>query len=486
MDLIDLLHPDSYTFGGGFSTQEQRDLAQRLSEAVEARNYPAAYAALRRGARPLAAGAAQFLLNEGLQCTPRLFRALLDACEGTDLGSLRAHFCDGTEWMLVGDSSLAAAAAFRDRPEHLALLLERGVDPNGGTFLSPMVALGEQIRPVQTTVLAAAVAAGSTDCAALLLARPGIKTDDPGLRQTVLSVLYAGNEGGRLCPWWAAQAVLRRILGIENDIASLLREPRPEELTDWVEAQTLAAPLPLLEEWIASGLWGEKELCRAVHALRRAAEHCGIYYAYQKMSFYEPLVKGDRVLSLLTAATRRFPQLWRRTETADLLLLSFDRFSWGAADIPQDLSGLRETLPASLTVSFRRQVDLMEKNLTAAIRLIQFLRENRVELRLRRDTLGQLDRFGLSYAAKRGLRELLDYARVLPLRRPRSRPSALASVLLALGDAELLRAALERGDLDGEPLAALLQEAAQDPEETAALMPLLLSALEPRAHSYDL
>ena len=143
----------------------------------------------------------------------------------------------------------------------------------------------------------------------------------------------------------------------------------------------------------------------------------------------------------------------------NLLLLSFDRFSWGAADVPQDLSGLREALPASLTVSFRRQVDLMEKNLTAAIRLIRFLRENRVELCLRRDTLGQLDRFGLSSAAKRGLRELLAYARVLPLRRPRSRPSALASVLLALGDAELLR---------------------------AALMPLLLSALEPRDHSYDL
>ena len=470
------------------ATEKERELLHRLTEAVQERNYPAAYAALRRGARPLAEGEAQYLLNEGLQCTSRLYRALLDACEGADLGSLRAQLCDGKGWMLVDDSSLAAAAAFRDRPEHLALLLERGVDPNGGTFLSPMVALGEQIRPVQTTVLAAAVAAGSTDCAALLLARPGIKTDDPGLRQTVLSVLYAGNEGGRLCPWWAAQAVLRRMLGREDDVAALLRAPRPEELTDWVEAQALAAPLPVLEEWISSGLWGEKELCRAVHALRRAAEHCGIttYNEYQKYRFHDPLVKGERVLSLLTAATRRFPQLWRRTETVNLLLLSFDRFSWGAADVPLGLSGLREALPASLTVSFRRQVDLMEKNLTAAIRLIQFLRENRVELRLRRDTLGQLDRFGLSSAAKRGLRELLAYARVLPLRRPRSRPSALASVLLALGDAELLRAALERGDLDGEPLAALLQEAVQDPEETAALMPLLLSALEPRAHSYDL
>ena len=468
------------------ATEKDRELLHRLTEAVQERNYPAAYAALRRGARPLAEGEAQYLLNEGLQCTPRLYRALLDACEGADLGSLRAQLCDGKGWMLVDDSSLAAAAAFRDRPEHLALLLERGVDPNGGTFLSPMVALGEQIRPVQTTALAAAVAAGSTDCAALLLAWPWIKTDDPGLRQTLLSVLYAGDEGEHLCPWWAAQAVLRRMLGREDDVAALLRAPRPEELTDWVEAQALAAPLPVLEEWISSGLWGEEELRRAVHALRRAAEHCGIYYAYQKMSFYEPLVKGERVLSLLTAATRRFPQLWRRTETVNLLLLSFDRFSWGAADVPLGLSGLREALPASLTVSFRRQVELMEENLTAAIRLIRFLRENQVELCLRRDTLGQLDRFGLSYAAKRGLRELLDYARVLPLRRPRSRPSALASVLLALGDAELLRAALERGDLDGEPLAALLQEAAQDPEGSAALMPLLLSALEPRAHSYDL
>ena len=469
------------------ATEKERELLHRLTEAVRERNYPAAYAALRRGARPLAEGAAQYLLNEGLQCTPRLYRALLDACEGADLGSLHSELCDGKGWMLVGGSSLAAAAAFYDRPEHLALLLERGVDPNGGTFLSPMVALGEQIRPVQTTALAAAVAAGSTDCAALLLAWPGIRTDDPGLRQTVLSVLYAGDEGVHLRPWWAAQAVLRRMLGREDDVAVLLRAPRPEELTDWVEAQALAAPLPVLEEWISSGLWGEEELCRAVHALRRAAEHCGIYYAYQKMSFYEPLVKGDRVLSLLTAATRRFPQLWRRTETADLLLLSFDRFSWGAADVPQDLSGLGEVLPRSLTLSLPEQMDIIKYAPEAAARLIRLLREHQVELRLCRDAVPRtVDWSAPPDRAAQTLLEVLSYARVVPLRRFRRRPSALALALLELGDAELMYAALKRGDLAGEPLGALVQRASWDPDRSAAAMPLLLFALEPRGHDYAL
>ena len=471
------------------ATEKERELLHRLTEAVQERNYPAAYAALRRGARPLAEGEAQYLLNEGLQCTPRLYRALLDACEGADLGSLRAQLCDGKGWMLVDDSSLAAAAAFRDRPEHLALLLERGVDPNGGTFLSPMVALGEQIRPVQTTALAAAVAAGSTDCAALLLAWPGIRTDDPGLRQTVLSVLYAGDEGEQLRPWWAAQAVLRRMLGREDDMAVLLRAPRPEELTDWVEAQALAAPLPVLEEWISSGLWGEEELCRAVHALRRAAEHCGIttYNEYQKYRFHDPLVKGERVLALLTAAARRFPRLWKRPETVTLLLLAYDRFSWGCIDVPQDLSGLGEVLPRSLTISLPEQMDIIKYDPEAAARLIRLLREHQVELRLCRDAMPRtVDWSNPPDRVERIFREVLSYARVVSLRRPRRRPSALALALLELGDAELMYAALKRGDLVGEPLSALAQRASQDPDRFAAVMPLLLFTLEPRVYSYDL
>ena len=115
-------------------------LANRVEQAAGQRNYSAAYQALRRMPKRMRGERmAGRCLAAALDCTPALFRAVLDHCEAgeyvaerqwqltdTDIGFARPRFVH------LNGTILTLAAAL-DRTEHMKLLLERGWDVNAAS-----------------------------------------------------------------------------------------------------------------------------------------------------------------------------------------------------------------------------------------------------------------------------------------------------------------------------------------------------------------
>lgn len=188
------------------------DPEERLLQAIEAKNYPGAYAALRALPAPLSGDAARECLTEALDCTPALFSAVLERCAPRELiGSASWRAEDGGPLYAARGSILLLAAAM-NKPKHMRCLLERGWDANGASYavaqalcetgftlsgyLPASGGLGGSYirfdeRPLpdacrdvgrgpgymeSCTPLAAALRCGSEDAVRLLMEQPGIRT----------------------------------------------------------------------------------------------------------------------------------------------------------------------------------------------------------------------------------------------------------------------------------------------------------------------
>lgn len=205
---------------GGFDFQPVYDANAELLKAIREKNYPKAYNRLRKLDKPIHAKRAGELLSAALQCSPELFRAVLERCEPGEYAATEQWKLDGAFDVYVNVSgTILTLAAAMDKVRHMRVLLERGWDVNSASpasaqamlrtewtdqfftpFWSPDNGFGgvAQSRLVlgqgesnfyQKTVakpqwsidcctpLAAAIACGSVSAVRLLLRQPGVRKE---------------------------------------------------------------------------------------------------------------------------------------------------------------------------------------------------------------------------------------------------------------------------------------------------------------------
>ena len=149
------------------------DTVLKLMSALRERSYPGIYAALRKLKEPLSGDNAASCLVNALSCTIRAFAAVLDHCAPGEYASSLAITLAGTsELNALADppkqqerlrcdvsGTILTLAAALDNHEVVALLLERGWDPNSSSLTSRSALLQHALNHFyhinQDTVLAA-------------------------------------------------------------------------------------------------------------------------------------------------------------------------------------------------------------------------------------------------------------------------------------------------------------------------------------------
>ena len=216
--------------------------AEELAAAVEERNYPVAYSTLRRLDGLLSGWDARDCLTGALSCTPRLFGAILECCEPGEYAAtdISVPYPERQDRQLLVSGTLLTLAAAMDRPEHMAILLEKGWDINSAAPASEQ-ALYDMYNPMmfqetgwrrpdseirccaregddaetvpewqilRATPLAAAVVAGSLGAVRLLRSRGGVKgTEHPAVSCAAAEAMH-GTRRQREC--------LRLALGLRS------------------------------------------------------------------------------------------------------------------------------------------------------------------------------------------------------------------------------------------------------------------------------
>ena len=216
--------------------------AEELAAAVEERNYPAAYSTLRRLDGLLSGWDARDCLTGALSCTPRLFGAILECCEPGEYAAtdISVPYPERQDRQLLVSGTLLTLAAAMDRPEHMAILLEKGWDINSAAPTSEQ-ALYDMYNPMmfqetgwrrpdseirccaregddaetvpewqilRATPLAAAIVAGSLGAVRLLRAHGGVKgTEHPAVSCAAAEAMH-GTQRQREC--------LRLALGLRS------------------------------------------------------------------------------------------------------------------------------------------------------------------------------------------------------------------------------------------------------------------------------
>lgn len=234
------------------------DPAARLRDAVVMKNYSKAYAALRKLREPLSGKLAESCLTDALSCTPRLFREILEHCEPGEYANsmeLTRRSERGEQFLRVYGTILTLAAAL-DKPEHAAILLEKGWDVNARAPASiqalfgrdkriaalcdesransriacggePDFLLGEEALWVLACVtpLAAALACGGLRTAKVLLARSNVqKLENPAVSAAAVIALH-----GDIVQQWCLERLLETNALFCADIArELLVEHAPD------------------------------------------------------------------------------------------------------------------------------------------------------------------------------------------------------------------------------------------------------------------
>ena len=123
---------DSPDFGLEFFSAP-RDVPAELLAALEDKNYPAAYSALRRLNEPLSGRMAGDCLCAALDCTLKLFYALLDHCAPGEYASETSWKLPTGEGFVKVKGSILTLAAAMDKTAHMNVLLERGWDVNASS-----------------------------------------------------------------------------------------------------------------------------------------------------------------------------------------------------------------------------------------------------------------------------------------------------------------------------------------------------------------
>ena len=213
------------------------DPVEDLAAAVEDRNYPAAYSALRRLDGSLSGEKARDCLRGALSCTPQLFGAILERCEPKEYAE--TNFCvphpEREDRVLLVSGTVLTLAAAKNKPRHMELLLEKGWDVNSAAPASEQalydvcdgrswddwrredssiacITQHNDFKPVweipRVTPLAAAIIAGSTGAVRLLKSHGGaMGVEHPSVGCAAVLALH-GTQRQRVC--------LRLALGLHS------------------------------------------------------------------------------------------------------------------------------------------------------------------------------------------------------------------------------------------------------------------------------
>lgn len=117
-----------------FTIQTMRDPSAELLEAIREKNYPKAYARLRKLDKALPTQRAGECLSAALHCSPELFRAVLEHCEPGEYAAAEQWRLDTMfdRYVNVTGTILTLAAAM-DKVKHMRVLLDHGWDVNSAS-----------------------------------------------------------------------------------------------------------------------------------------------------------------------------------------------------------------------------------------------------------------------------------------------------------------------------------------------------------------
>lgn len=253
---------------GDFEIPTIPDPTWELLEAIREKNYPKAYTRLKKLKEPLQDQRAGECLSAALQCSPELFRAVLEHCApgeyaATEQWKLNWIF---DRYVHVEGTILTLAAAM-NKVKHMRILLDHGWDVNsaspasaqaqnielssqffgffwtydgfGGMSQSGLVlGVGEHntyqkaIAEPQWSIdcctpLAAAIACGSVSAVRLLLRQPGVRREDSSAVCAAALMAVCGAETQQEC--------VRMVFGLRNlalNPSALKRELLSERALD--------------------------------------------------------------------------------------------------------------------------------------------------------------------------------------------------------------------------------------------------------------
>ncbi len=484
MGLFDGLD-EAQGFDGMFRPSEP-DVGAELLNALHERNHPRAYGCLRRLGEPLEGTQAAACLTAALQCSPGLFRAVLDRCAPGEYACVEQWKLENVlhnRYVNVIGTVLTLAAAM-DKTAHMRILLGRGWDVNsaspasaeavnrqsGGCF-APLMMFGaggtgglaksvvtvgsaeynSVFKTIVNTVwtsdsctpLAAAIACGSVAATRLLLRQPGVLIE--GSSAVCAAALAALHEGPK------QQECLKLAFRLKSEVFrtdDLTRELLRERAVDL----TVVARSCNLREFTMR-LKGVRCTREELRAATEALQSWGVK-------------KSEKKLLRLIAA---HPELGEEQKIRDLVLNQYLRGGGGQ-------SAARELLSCW-------------KRLCGELRDITGVQSYFGDIAVRRDKLDALGEGGTLCAAaesawlcdwrgSEALTALTD--RVRFYRAAGEGISNLAISILDLNDLRALRRMAQRGLLDGEPRGELLAYAAQE-KSAPALRAALLSLPKPEA-----
>lgn len=451
-----------------------------LESAIEQKAYAKAYALLRRRKKPLEGSWAGRCLAAALQCTEKLFRAVLDNCEpGIYAGTLNWRNSYSKQTVQATGTILLLAAAL-DKPKHAEILLrEYGYDCNSASLEDSQVlqehsdfrvsrprnarksgAEGSCIafwrdgqetwsslnawRINCCTPLAAAVACGAMATTALLLKQSGIWKEESSAVCRASVMALDGN--------WMQKDCAIQVFPLEGN-AYLFQDKKdvfenwnlqPGSFVDFCRVEDLRAQLK-------SGLCTREDIR-------------DVLWVLSNDSLERVRCPGSKLLALI----KYDPELGRERETQDLILRSFSA-AW-VEDRKPDMRLLacwrKLTGPVADISGMRSQ--LLRIPAKKLRELLLLLKEGKQELVVDADVL----RIGYPYKFS-GLSQLLRHVTVRP-GEVREGISGFAACLLSSGNLKLARQAVQLGLLQREPkeeMLAYIKERGNNP----ALKPLVLA-----------
>lgn len=209
-----------------------RDVPAELLAALEDKNYPAAYSALRRLNEPLSGRMAGDCLCAALACTLKLFCALLDHCAPGEYASETSWKLPTGEGFVEVKGSILTLAAAMDKTAHMNVLLEQyALIPAAIADLCSVQEFERRLKGVPCTArelceAAEALAHGKTEHDAKKLLKlteicPAAGAEQRVLDAVLFGALYlsdaADTQQKLLERWKLLSGEVRDISGLDSD-----------------------------------------------------------------------------------------------------------------------------------------------------------------------------------------------------------------------------------------------------------------------------
>ena len=467
---------ESDTFGVGALLPPEA----RLSDAIETRNYPRAYAILRKLDRPLEGDMAADCLIQSFSRTDKLFYTVLEHLSPeVRTGSMHSASRDGESHMTVKGTLLVLAAAL-GQETHVRALLARGFDVNAATPESAVfdgphglgfhpfeeqpygpryrfcAAPGNTVTVTNPdgcrvsihgcTPLAAAIAAGNVFTLHALLSASGVwKTESSAVcRAAALHAEGRSFNHDWVMSWDGSQEAYRphgvdplRFLDIRDALFPYVNM-QPGSFADFCSSR-------LLQTQYRSGRCTDADARAVLAALNGSVR----FHRLPRHITRFKLSPSDDVAAKMLLTARHFPAACREPRQRSLLLRAY-------------LHSLLEDEPKPALLKCWRKLSGPDRDISDCARLLFHLRGEALK-----NCLAAMAEGGSLHASADSLhpdsitelREMLRWIRVIPS--PfRTGISAFAGAALALSpDARLLRKLICGGPLMYEPKEALLRAA---------------------------